>query len=83
MEGCKFKIGDLVVKKRDIELWATGENDSTLASEVTAIVERKNGFTVSNGRHSQMQISDVILESEAKAHALKFLAARMVIIAGA
>lgn len=83
MEGCNFKIGDLVAKKRDVELWAAGENGSTLAADVLVIVERKDGFTVSTERHSQVQISDVVLESEAKAHALKFLAARMAIIAGA
>lgn len=83
MEGCNFKIGDLVALKRDVELWAAGENDSTLASEVSIIVERENGFTVTNGRHSGMKISDVVFVSEAKAHALKFLAARMAIISEA
>lgn len=83
MEGCNFKIGDLVAQKRDVELWAAGENGSTLALAVSMIVERENGFTVTNGRHQGMKTSDVILESEAKAHALKFLAARMAIIAEA
>ena len=82
MEGCNFKIGDLVAKKRDVELWAAGENSSPLASEVSIIVESGNGFTVTNGRNSGMKTSEVILESEAKTHALKFLADRMAIIAG-
>lgn len=83
MEGCNFKIGDLVAKKRDVEMWAAGEYGSSLASAVTVIVERENGFTVTNGRHTGMRLSDVVAQSEAKAHALKFLAARMAIIAGA
>lgn len=83
MEGCNFKIGDMVAKKRDVELWAAGENNSSFASEVTMIVERKNGFTVTNGRHSGMNTSDVIHHSQAKSHALKFLAERIAIIAGA
>ena len=82
MEGCNFKIGDLIASKRDVEMWAAGENGSNLASAVTIIVERENGFTVTNGRHTGMRLSDVVAQSEAKAHALKFLADRMAIIAG-
>lgn len=83
MEGCKFKIGDVVAKKEDVERWATGEHELLYASEIKIISESTKGFTCTNGRHSGMNVSDVIPKSEIKAYALKYLANRMAIIAEA
>lgn len=83
MEVCNFKIGDVVAHKDDVERWAIGERHSHEAMGITSITENEKGFFCSNGFRSGMATYDIVPESEIKAHAIKHLASRMAIIAGA